>query len=60
MEQCVEVACPTCGEPTGVWLDVDEGELDIESDCQVCCRPLHVTVHATAGVLTDVSSEAGW
>jgi hypothetical protein len=60
MEQSVDAWCPTCGESTSVWLDADDGELEVESDCQVCCRPLHVTVQVQQGVVVNVEVGAGW
>jgi O-acetyl-ADP-ribose deacetylase len=36
----VEVQCPYCGEPTGIFLD-ERGGRSVE-DCAVCCRPIDV------------------
>jgi len=39
-----EVACPSCGEPLTVWIDVAGGTAQrYVEDCQVCCRPMEVT-----------------
>ena len=61
-EQSVEVMCPTCGEPTDVWVDTVEPvrELVVESDCQVCCRPLHVRVVLQQGQVVGAQAEFGW
>ena len=61
-EHSVEVQCPTCGEPTDVWVDIleDVRELVVESDCQVCCRPLHVTVHLQQGQVVSAQAGFGW
>lgn len=40
-----DIACPYCGEV--ITLFVDEGGGDAQryiEDCQVCCRPINVTV----------------
>ena len=56
----VEVQCPTCGEATTVGVDAEDGETEVESDCQVCCRPLHVTVVCRRGRVLRASADAGW
>ncbi len=41
------LACPYCGEPNEVAVDLSGGRLQsYEEDCQVCCRPwtVHVRV----------------
>jgi len=39
------VACPYCGESNEVTLDPGGGKRQTyEEDCQVCCRPWHVSV----------------
>jgi hypothetical protein len=40
-----EVGCPYCGEPC--WIPVDAGggtEQCFVSDCEVCCRPIHLRI----------------
>ena len=40
-----EVLCPYCGEKVEIVLDpVGGAEQDYVEDCEVCCRPWHVTV----------------
>ncbi|CAA0101185.1 Uncharacterised protein [BD1-7 clade bacterium] len=38
------VFCPYCGERISLLLDVSVSDQDYIEDCQVCCRPMHVTV----------------
>ena len=60
MSDVIEVQCPTCGEPTAVELyEMDVSE-QVASDCQVCCRPLRVTVHRRAGERLGCTVEPGW
>ena len=61
-EQSVDVFCPTCGEPTSVWVELLEAvrQLVVECDCQVCCRPLHVTVTLHNGQIVSAHAEFGW
>jgi hypothetical protein len=52
----VEVACPSCGEPLTVWIDVDGGTAQrYVEDCQVCCRPMEVTARLDAEGDADVT-----
>ncbi|MCB9897444.1 MAG: CPXCG motif-containing cysteine-rich protein [Planctomycetes bacterium] len=40
MDEIVEVACPSCGEPIVLALDPSAGsEQEYVEDCPVCCRP---------------------
>jgi Cysteine-rich CPXCG len=38
------VPCPYCGEPIELVLDASAGDQRYIEDCQVCCRPISVTV----------------
>ena len=53
------IACPYCGEPFDVSLDETEGEQDLNTDCETCCRPLTVTATITDGgvVNCDATTE---
>ncbi len=43
--QLVDSSCPYCGEPVQLVIDdVDGEEQDYIEDCQVCCRPMQVSV----------------
>ena len=60
MDQALEVGCPTCGEPTTVWVDVIDGSAELASDCEVCCRPLAVWVDVRQGAIMAVRVRNGW
>ncbi len=60
LEQAIEVRCPKCWEPTRVWIDHVDGELEVATDCEICCRPLHVRVVMRAGELVSVTVGRGW
>ena len=36
--------CPYCGEPITLLVDLSAGAQDYIEDCEVCCRPISVTV----------------
>ncbi len=41
--------CPACGAPVSVLLDLSVPEQTYVEDCEVCCRPLEISVRAEAG-----------
>lgn len=43
-ESFVSIACPWCGERLDVRVDVTAGDRDYVDDCEVCCRPMELTV----------------
>lgn len=51
MQDVAEVTCPYCGEGLELYLEPDlSGQL--VQDCEVCCRPLSLTVqHSEDGEL---------
>jgi hypothetical protein len=40
----VNLQCPYCGEPIELLIDYSEQQQQYIEDCQVCCRPINVTV----------------
>ncbi len=38
------LACPYCGEPIALLLDLTGGSQDYIEDCQVCCQPIQVNL----------------
>lgn len=45
LEDTAWVGCPYCGESVEVLLDPGGGTLqEYVEDCEVCCRPWHLTV----------------
>lgn len=55
--------CPYCGEPITLLLDLSAGDQDYIEDCQVCCRPISVSVEVrpdgTAAVALRDEDSAG-
>jgi hypothetical protein len=54
----LRITCPTCGEDFDLLLDPSEGDAEFISDCEICCRPMTVTVRVHGGDIEtlDVSS----
>jgi len=42
------VLCPYCGEPVELLVETTLPHQQYVEDCEVCCRPIVVTVDATA------------
>lgn len=40
----VEIVCPYCGETIELMIDASVGSQEYIEDCQVCCRPINVSV----------------
>lgn len=53
------VHCPYCGEPIELTLDASAGAQTYIEDCQVCCRPISVSVRVDdeGDVQVDVAGE---
>jgi hypothetical protein len=45
----LDVSCPYCGETITLLVDASAGAQQYVEDCQVCCRPMDVTVEADDG-----------
>jgi hypothetical protein len=55
----VEIVCPYCGETLEIVVDCSIADQRYIEDCQVCCRPINLSVSVDdAGVpLVEVSTE---
>ena len=49
MNDSLSIECPHCGEPFTIAFDVSEGSAEFVVDCEVCCRPMTVTVRLRNG-----------
>ena len=45
--------CPHCGEQISMVLDLSVPEQSYIEDCEVCCRPIQVSVSAEEGELSE-------
>jgi hypothetical protein len=51
------IACPHCGEPIGIAIDLSGDDQDDIQDCEVCCSPIRITYTVVDGRLGSFSSE---
>jgi len=42
--ESVSQHCPYCGEPIELLIDCSEPEQHYIEDCEVCCRPIEITL----------------
>jgi hypothetical protein len=42
--ETVEITCPYCGESIEILVDCSVENQSYIEDCQVCCRPINLTV----------------
>jgi hypothetical protein len=49
MQDSISIECPHCGETFPLALDASEGTAEFTIDCEVCCRPMTVTVRFDEG-----------
>lgn len=54
----VDIACPYCGETIEIALDASGGEQQYVEDCQVCCRPIVMSVTLNDDGDAQVSARA--
>lgn len=43
-EEFVAIQCPWCGERLDARVDLTAGPQSYVEDCQVCCRPMELTI----------------
>ena len=57
--ESVEIACPYCGEVIEILVDPSVESQSYIEDCQVCCRPINltVTIDEEGTPLVEASSE---
>ena len=47
MNDSLAIECPHCGESFSLAFDVAEGSANFVIDCEVCCRPMTITVRVS-------------
>ena len=38
------ISCPYCGEEIEISIDASAGDQDYIEDCQVCCKPINLSI----------------
>lgn len=50
----IEIECPYCGGLFMEKLDTSQGNQELITDCNVCCRPIELSVECRAGEVVSV------
>jgi|TARA_B100001250_G_scaffold259685_1_gene223649 hypothetical protein len=56
MEDTTTIDCPYCNSETLVILDGVDGDLDLVSDCENCCRPINVKASIEDGEVVSIQA----
>lgn len=59
MDTSAEFSCPYCGEPNICPLDPSQGDESLVIDCEVCCRPMELTVSRHGDGESDIAVGLG-
>jgi len=51
--------CPYCGEMISMTLDLTVSEQQYIEDCEVCCRPIEISVSAADETLVQFEARRG-
>jgi len=57
LEEEVMIVCPQCGEDFAIQVNTAEGSYETIEDCQVCCRPIAVSIQCRPGQVVSLSIE---
>jgi transcription elongation factor Elf1 len=52
MDDAITIQCPHCGESFSLAVDLSEGSAEFVVDCEVCCRPMAVSLQVEDGELS--------
>jgi len=52
----INISCPYCGEVFETTADCSAGDQEYIEDCQVCCRPIVITLHVSDMTLINVEA----
>lgn len=54
MQDSVDIGCPHCGETFSLAIDISAGSAEFTVDCEVCCRPMVVSLRVAEGEITGL------
>jgi len=53
-----QIGCPYCGEEIEILIDGSAGDQDYIEDCQVCCKPINLSIRIDSDGDTSVSARS--
>lgn len=57
MIETINIDCPYCGEVFETTADCSAGDQEYIEDCQVCCRPIGITLNVSGTTLINVETK---
>ena len=51
------ITCPWCWEVFSTWLEAEAEVTELIEDCQVCCHPMQIRLHADMEGKAEISSD---
>jgi len=55
MQVSESIHCPFCGQAFEVLVDTSVASQQFTTDCEVCCRPIDITVECEPGEILTLS-----
>ena len=59
MEVNEMIICPFCGQRFELAIDTSAGDQTFVTDCEVCCRPMEVSVQCEPGEILSLDIREG-
>ncbi len=59
MEQSENILCPYCGQTFTLAVDTSQPVQQLTVDCEICCRPMEISVRCEDGEVLDLEVESG-
>jgi transcription elongation factor Elf1 len=54
MQESEFVQCPFCGQEFEVLIDTSQPSQRFTTDCEVCCRPMEISVECEPGEILSI------
>jgi transcription elongation factor Elf1 len=58
MQPFEPIQCPFCGQTFDVPIETNDQSQRLVIDCEICCRPLEISVECQAGEILSVDVRA--
>jgi hypothetical protein len=58
MQESENISCPFCGQTFALAVDTTQAAQQFTVDCEICCRPIEISIHCEAGEILDLEVRA--
>jgi transcription elongation factor Elf1 len=59
MRESQSIQCPFCGQTFEILIDITQPSQRFTTDCEICCRPMEVTVQCEPGEILSLDVKPG-